>query len=93
MRDFLNSSSPSLKNNLLVASEEFISDIYADFEFLRLNAPLKRSLLLDYYQADLVYKSLDKNGYLEYVPVSPLYEERSVHIGMPPVLLYSYVPV
>jgi hypothetical protein len=93
IRDFLTYSKSTAKNNLIIASEEFIYDIYTDYDFLSLNAPAKRTLARDYLKADLVYESMDKNGDLEYLPVYPLYEERSVLVGLPPISKYSFAPL
>jgi hypothetical protein len=91
--DFLANSKPTAKNNLIVASEEFIYDLYVDYDFLHLDMLSKRALAKDYLRADLVYEQMDKNGYLEYLPVYPLYEERPVFIGFPPTPKYSFAPL
>jgi hypothetical protein len=58
-----------------------------------LNAPAKRTLARDYLKADLVYEPMEKNGKLEYLPIYPLYEERSVPVGLPPTDMYLYAPL
>jgi len=77
---------------LIIGSENYLKDIYADHSFLALNKPLKLSIANNILRTELVYKSIIKNDTVRYYPVSPLYKPDTILVGIPPIEEISLVP-
>jgi hypothetical protein len=73
LTDFLQQDRPHEKTNLIVGSEEFVSDIYRNPEFLSLNYNAKYNLVRNYLRADLLIDSMTDKGITSYIYLSPLF--------------------
>jgi hypothetical protein len=72
------------KNNLIIGSEEFISDIYENHSFLELNNPAKMSLATNFFRAGVHIDSLFDKDERRYFYKTALYEIKEIVIGQPP---------